>query len=113
MNLPDDILAKLAENGRVAASNPAFDPVPVVKLFLPGSAATWLLCWTDQRDSNLAYGLCDLGLGSPEMGPVLLSDIASVQSRLGLGVERDLYVTLDRPVSHYADLANEAGRITV
>lgn len=41
---------------------------PIVKLFCPWSNATWLLTELDPDDPDIAFGLCDLGLGFPEMG---------------------------------------------
>ena len=41
-------------NGRRYAENPSFDPVPVVKIFSPVGAATWLLCSLDREDPDIA-----------------------------------------------------------
>jgi hypothetical protein len=35
----------------------------VVKLFYQWRAATWLLSELDTEDPNIAFGLCDLGMG--------------------------------------------------
>lgn len=59
-----------------------------MKLFLPGSAATWLLTETDPDDPDIAFVLCDLGLGFPEIGSVRRSELESLRSPLGLAVER-------------------------
>ena len=48
----------------------------------------------------------------PELGCVRLSEIAEVRGRLNLPPERDLYTVLDQPLSHYAKLAQDQGRIT-
>ena len=84
---------------------------PVVKLFQPDGAATWLICGVDPRDADLAFGLCDLGLGFPELGYVRLSELAELRGHLGLPVERDRYAALDKPLKHYADLADTERRI--
>lgn len=112
--------AQLLANGREsAAANDAdklYDPVPVVKLFTPDAGATWLLSELDpyaEGDDDLAFGLCDLGLGFPELGYVRVSEIEGLRGKLGLPVERDQHVTLDKPLSHYADEARRARRITV
>jgi hypothetical protein len=60
-----------------------------------------------------AFGLCDLGLGSPELGWVSLPELAKIRGRFGLRVERDYFFVADRPLSAYADAAHAAGRITV
>ena len=52
-------------------------PLPVVKLFTPDASATWLLTELDPADPDLAFGLCDLGLGCPELGYVRLSELES------------------------------------
>ncbi|WP_426128594.1 DUF2958 domain-containing protein [Pararhizobium sp. PWRC1-1] len=100
--ITDEIRAALAANGQRFQSNPDFDPHPVVKLFTPDAAATWLIASAEPEDPDLLFGLCDLGVGFPELGSVLLSEIASVRGRLGLRVERDLAFKADRPISAYA-----------
>lgn len=54
-------------------------------------------------------GLCDLGLGCPEIGYVNLQEIRSVRGKLGLPVERDLYFTADKTLSAYAEQARVFG----
>ena len=39
------------------------DFIPICKLFNPCGAATWLL--TECDEDGLAFGLCDLGFGTP------------------------------------------------
>jgi hypothetical protein len=83
---------------------------PVVKLFTPDGNATWLLTELNP-DIDLAFGLCDLGLGEPELGYVSLLELAAVRGPRGLPLERDLYFTPTRTLSAYAELAREHGRI--
>jgi hypothetical protein len=89
--IPDELRARLIENGRIAEVQNGFDPFPVVKLFTPDAGATWLIgeAYPDGEDLRL-FGLCDLGLGSPELGYVMLSEIENVTGKLRLPVERDL-----------------------
>ncbi|WP_459198419.1 DUF2958 domain-containing protein [Ralstonia pseudosolanacearum] len=101
----------LLANGRESFRNPDFDPAPVVKLFTPDAGATWLLTEMDPDDHDHAFGLCDLGLGMPEIGWVSLSELASVRGRLGLPVERDLHFRAEKRLSVYARDARLAGRI--
>jgi hypothetical protein len=58
--------AKLIENGRrqaaVKGTAGELDLWPVVKLFNPCGAATWLLTELDTDDLTVAWGLCDLGI---------------------------------------------------
>jgi hypothetical protein len=112
MNLiPDALRAQLLANGRLSVENERFDPPPVVKLFTPDAGATWLLTEIDPDDLERAFGLCDLGLGFPELGYVSLAELATVRGPLGLAVERDLHFLGDKPISVYAREARLAGRI--
>lgn len=87
------------------------DPLPVVKLFNPMGAATWLASELDE-DGDTLFGLADLGFGCPELGAFSLSEIESVRLPGGLGIERDLYFEPRFPLSAYAEAARIAGRIT-
>ncbi len=84
---------------------------PVVKLFNPAGAATWLLTELDPEDQDIALGLCDLGMGFPEFGPVRLSELESFRGPCGLRIERDLYFEAKAPISRYIDAARGAGCI--
>ena len=96
----------LEEEGRAEA-----DFIPVVKLFTPDAACTWLLSELDPDDEDLAFGLCDLGMGCPELGYVRLSELAAIRGKLGLPVERDLHFAPRRTISAYAEQAREDGHI--
>ncbi len=61
---------------------------------------------------TLRFGLCDLGMGYPELGSVRISELESVRGRLGLPVERDLHFVTRKTLSEYADEARERGCIT-
>lgn len=106
---------QLLENGRaqepVRGTENEIDFRPVVKLFTPDAAATWLLTELDPEDPDIAFGLCDLGVGFPELGSVRLSEIAEFRGRLRLPVERDLYFEASAPLSVYAKAAWERGCI--
>lgn len=84
---------------------------PVVKLFTPDAGCTWLLSELDPEEPDIAFGLCDLGFGSPEIGNVRLSEIMSVRGPAGLPVERDLHFRPDRSLLAYASQARASGRI--
>ena len=88
---------QMLTNGRLTAQGKTIDPHPVVKLFTPDGAATWLLTELDPGAPDIAFGLCDLGMGSPELGYVSLSELASVRGRFGLAVERDLHFQAAMP----------------
>jgi hypothetical protein len=87
------------------------DHHPVLKLFTPDADATWLISEVDPDDPGRLFGLCDLGLGYPELGYVSLAEISAVRGRLGLPVERDLHFVADKPLSAYAEEARTKGRI--
>lgn len=73
-------------------SKPDDQIIVQAKLFTPDAAATWFITEGDRSTGQL-FGLCDLGLGFPEIGYVMLSEIESVRGKLGLPVERDLHWT--------------------
>lgn len=109
--ITDEQHAQLLANGRQSLEQENFDPAPVVKLFTPDAAANWLLTEIDPEDHDHAFGLCDLGLGYPELGWVSLAEIATVRGRLGLPIERDLHFEAQKRLSTYAREARLAGRI--
>lgn len=88
------------------------DHYPVVKLFTPWAGATWLLTETDPETPELAFGLCDLGLGLAELGYVSLEELQSLKSPFGLRVERDMHFTALHPLSVYTEAARLKGGIT-
>lgn len=112
--LTKQIHDRLLKNGRIQAAydenaGSAYpDFYPVVKLFTPDANCTWLLTEIDPENPDIAFGLCDLGMGFPELGSVSLSEIASVKGQLGLPVERDFHFTADKTLSAYADEARAA-----
>jgi len=85
---------------------------PVVKLFCPWGDATWLLTELDPEDPDLAFGLCDLGQGFPELGSVRLSELAELQGPGGLTIERDLHFQARKTILAYADDARRSQRIS-
>jgi hypothetical protein len=111
--ITDEQRVQLLANGRQSLEQENFDPAPVVKLFTPDAGATWLLTEIDPDDHDHAFGLCDLGLGYPELGWVSLAEIATVRGRLGLPIERDLHFAVQKRLSAYAREARLVGRIAV
>ncbi len=105
------IRAQLRANGQRAALGEDVDPLPVVKLFLPDSTATWLLTESDIEDPDIMFGLCDLGQGFPELGSVRLSDLKALRGPMGLAVERDLGFVPDKSLSAYAAHARRLGQL--
>jgi hypothetical protein len=105
-------------NGRANAAciekdgNP-IDNKPAVKLFCPWGGATWFLTELDPEDPDIAFGLCDLGMGFPEIGSVRLSEIAALLRPGDLRIERDMHFEADKTLTAYADEATRQGRIVV
>ena len=107
---------RLMENGKknaahVARDGNTEDAFPVVKLFCPWRGATWLLTEIDPELPTIAFGLCDLGMGEPEIGNVSLAEIAALHGPMGLRIERDLHFKADKTLQAYADEARRVGRI--
>ncbi len=85
------------------------DHVPVAKFFTPDAGATWLV--TEMIDDDTLFGLCDLGLGCPELGYISLHELQTVRGRLGLPIERDKWFEPDKTLRQYAEAARLKGRI--
>lgn len=103
-------LAQLLKNGE--EEHTGKDHTPVVKLFLADGQATWLLVDLDSENHDLVFGLCDLGLGVPELGYVSLEELRNVRGRFGLPVERDRFFRAEHPISVYAEAARQRQHIT-
>ncbi|MEQ9642036.1 MAG: DUF2958 domain-containing protein [Alphaproteobacteria bacterium] len=97
----------IEEDGRMEA-----DFIPVVKLFTPDAACTWILSELDPEEPDIAFGLCDLGMGFPELGSVRISELEAVRGKLGLPVERDRFFSARQSLAIYARAAYTAGAIT-
>lgn len=113
--LTTEIRSKLIANGRLQkplrGTPQEIDFRPVVKLFNPIGAATWLLTEIEPEDEDIAFGLCDLGMQCPEIGSVRLSELESIRGPAGLRIERDLYFTANKTLMQYAREARAAGCI--
>ncbi|MBK7853708.1 MAG: DUF2958 domain-containing protein [Bacteroidetes bacterium] len=79
------------------------DHNPVVKLFTPDAQCTWLI--TEMIDDKTLFGLCDLGMGFPELGYINIEELKSVRGLLSLPIERDLFFEAKYPISVYAEAA--------
>jgi hypothetical protein len=114
----DSQRAELLANWRRGCEDDDFDPRPVVKLFNPIGGATWLLTELVEDDGgddcagDIAFGLCDLGMGFPELGYVSLAELREIRLLGGaLGIERDEHFKATKTLSEYAAAARVAGRI--
>ena len=107
----DEQRQQLLANGVARATGQVIDPLPVVKLYTPDAHATWLLTELDPQDGDTAFGLCDAGLGRPELGRVRLSELADIRGPLKQQIVRDLHFTPKRTLSEYVRLAQAEGSI--
>ena len=96
-------LKRLLKNGE--PQNRGKDYMPVVKWFTPDANATWLI--TEIDPDGYAFGLCDLGTGTPELGYIRLQDLRTIRGSLGLPVERDMSFRAVHNLSVYAEAAKE------
>ncbi len=86
---------------------------PVVKLVLPGTNCVWLLSEIDPDNKSIAFGLCDLGMGFPELGYVSLEELWEIKSPgFGNAVQRAALFEGIYPMSVYAAAARMRERIT-
>lgn len=114
---PLEIMAQLRANAeetlaaqRAGKDEP--DHYPVVKIFNPYGGGTWIL--TELDADGIAFGLCDLAMGSPELGYFALEEIEGLRIKLGrhaLPLERDLHFKALDTLSQYTERAREAGEI--
>ena len=75
-----DIRRKLEANYK-AQQEGKNDLWPVVKLFHPYGSGTWLI--QDIDENGRMFGLCDLGMGFPELGDVDLAELEEMRARIG------------------------------
>ncbi len=82
---------------------------PVVKLFYPAGSATYLL---SEISGDIAFGLCDLGHGSPELGNVSMDELERFHGKFGLGFERDRWFRpTGKTMNEYAQESRAVGHI--
>ena len=97
-----EIMKKLKNNPRDTETNK-----PYLKLFNPTGAQTWLISEIED-DEDTMYGICDLGMGYPELGSVSLKELAGLKlPPFGLTVERDISFEPTKTLSEYATEARE------
>ena len=102
--ITEEIKTKLASN----KGDPNLDK-PYLKLFSPIGGATWLI--TEIVDEDTLFGLCDLGMGFPELGYVSLQELESLELPLSMKVERDMYFEPSKTLEEYASVARQHSRI--
>jgi hypothetical protein len=110
---PEDVqqlVMNWQQQAPVKGTRKEIDFRPAVKLFNPCGAGTWLISELEP-DSSLAFGLCDLGQGTPELGYLCLDELASLKLMAGLGIEQDLHWKASKPLSEYATESRQQGYI--
>ena len=92
---------------------------PILKLFKPAGAATWIFSSIDPEDGDTLFGLCDLGMGFPELGYASLSELQDIRIKVKLGpmegtlkIERDRHFRPDHLMSAYYEAAMANSGIT-
>lgn len=87
------------------------DMEPVVKLFTPAGRGTWLLVSLCEEDMDQAFGLGDLGFGTPEMGYVSIAEMLATTVRGIAAVERDRHWRANGTMAEYVAEAMRERRI--
>ena len=92
---------------------------PVVNIFNPAGAQTWLIHSADPEEPDILHALCDLGFGCAELGSVRLSDLEGIETPIRVGpysgavrLERDKVFRPVHSLEIYARAAHIRGRIT-
>lgn len=101
---------RLGDTARREAVRAEPDPAPLVKLFSPLSAATWLATELAD-DGDTLFGLADLGFGCPELGSFSLSEIAAVRLPFGLRIECDEAFRSEFALSVWTHWSRRSGSI--
>lgn len=109
--IPRVLFDILLSNGIETACGREIDFHPVVKIFDPCGAAVWLLTEIDPADPRQAFGLCDLGIGCPELGYVDLDELAAVGRAFHHALRIDRAFRPTKRLSEYAAEARRLGRI--
>ncbi len=84
--------------------------MPVVKLYTLDAGAVWLLTELN-ADGDKAYGLCDAGTGSPELGHVSLAALEGVRGPRGMRIVVDPHFKPRQTLSGYLADAQRDGSI--
>ncbi|WP_345948857.1 DUF2958 domain-containing protein [Mucilaginibacter sp. PAMB04274] len=101
---------QLIKNG--SDTSPDKDYPPVVRLFLTNTSMTWLISELDPDYPEIAFGLCDLGMGFPELGLVSIAELEECQDFLHRIVRDDNFEG-KYPLSVYANAARKVRRIVI
>jgi len=81
----------------------------ICKFFNPCGIATWIIFGRDEENSDILFGVADLGFQCVEAGSISLSELQNVRLPFGLSVERDMYFKGGKSLSHYLGLETLSG----
>jgi hypothetical protein len=111
--ISEDIRTIMIQNAFEVQNELGKDHAPVVKLYSQYGRAIWLLSELDPVN-NIAYGICDLGQGTPELSYVSIEHLESIKhARLRVPmVEMDPTFKAQYPMSVYLEAARIVKRIT-
>jgi len=111
--IPQNLREIMIHNFQEVQNDLAKDHAPVVKLHSKYGKAIWLLSELDAAN-NIAFGLCDLGQGKPELSYVSITDLESIKhARLKVPmVEIDPAFDGKYPLSVYLAAAKSNNRVT-
>ena len=111
--ITDEQKQKMLDNNamRQGHADNVYSPYPVVKLFNPNGGGTWLLTEIAMNNQDLAFGLCDLGMGFPELGWVSIAELKEIRTPFGLGIERDAWFEASKTLTDYTIEATRNFRI--
>lgn len=101
---------QMLSHGAARARGETIDPHPVVKLHTLDAGAVWLLTELE-ADGDRAYGLCDAGIGAPELGHVSLKALDEMRGPRGMCVVADPHFRPRQALSAYAADAMRDGSI--
>lgn len=115
--LTQEVVQVLRANGLASLreSRPtALHHIPAVKIFNPYGSAIWLFTESDPSEPDHLYGLCDLGMGHPNLGHVSRQGLEQAYiARAGyrLPLERDKFFAPRHTLDAYTRAAREAHMI--
>ena len=100
-----------AIRAQLEANRGVENAAPVLKLFNPAGAATWLATEIGE-DGDTLFGLADLGFACPELGYFSLGEIERIRLPYGLRIERDIHFESARPIMQWWEMARACGSIS-
>jgi len=94
MNLLTDAIKKILPPLYKTEDIPLDKKEIIVRFFNPLGNQSWEIFEGDENEDGdwVLFGNCDLGLGCPELGYVMLSELTSLNVGIGLGIERDICI---------------------